>query len=49
MDQHDIKARKDEDISLVGFYGCHMFDRTNEVVFLELVEGRLPSCTNRCT
>ena len=48
MDQHGIIARMDEDISWVEFCGCHTFDRTNEAVTPELVEGRLPSCTNRC-
>ena len=47
-DQHDITARKDEDTFLVGFWGCHRFDRTNEAVIPELSGGRLPSCTNRC-
>ena len=48
MDQHGITTRKDEDISLVEFCCCHMFDRTNEVVILESLAGRLPSCTNTC-
>ena len=48
MDQHGITARKDEDISLAEFCCCHMFDRTNEAVILELVAGQLPSCTNTC-
>lgn len=48
MDRHDIVARRDGGISLVEFCGYHKFVHTNEAVFQELTEGRLPSRTNTC-